>query len=398
MLTSYAPILVLLVAQVNANLADRRMSVRLTPDALLCFVKQDCPTCVLSMPLSIRVVKAPRLSGTLTPASGPQSGGTVVAIDGWNFEPEVQVFFGLNGAASLVRIDANHLQATTPRGPPIAVDVRIVNPAGQELLIPGGFTYIAEPCGDPDSDADGTCDSLDNCPSIGNPFQQDMDGDATGDACDNCPGTANIGQADGDGDSIGDACDNCATDSNVDQLDGDLDLVGDLCDNCLTTSNLGQLDGDADLVGDACDNCPTTPNGNQLDGDADLIGDACDNCVADANFDQLDTDGDGIGDACDGCAATLAVSELRVAKAPTTRLRLTWLLSGDPCRSLERVFLLADPATPPWPAFPADFTDVTSADEDGVGTDTSFLSPRPAGGVIFFQVATEGTDGTLGPP
>jgi len=50
--------------------------------------------------------------------------------------------------------------------------------------------------GQPDSDGDGVCDALDNCPFTYNPDQADGDGDGFGDACDSCPG---FGSFDGDG-------------------------------------------------------------------------------------------------------------------------------------------------------------------------------------------------------
>ncbi|MGE5186635.1 MAG: choice-of-anchor K domain-containing protein [Acidobacteriota bacterium] len=57
-----------------------------------------------------------------------------------------------------------------------------------------------------DSDGDGVCDEVDNCPSVANADQLDTDGDGVGDACDNCPTTPNPDQADSNGNGIGDAC------------------------------------------------------------------------------------------------------------------------------------------------------------------------------------------------
>jgi hypothetical protein len=45
-----------------------------------------------------------------------------------------------------------------------------------------------------DSDGDGVCDDVDNCPANSNPNQEDRDGDGVGDVCDNCPDTPNPDQ------------------------------------------------------------------------------------------------------------------------------------------------------------------------------------------------------------
>lgn len=71
-----------------------------------------------------------------------------------------------------------------------------------------------------DTDGDGDCDTLDNCPAVANPNQEDRDGDGVGDACDNCPDLANPNQEDSDGDGIGDACDSAKCDMDS---DGDID-------------------------------------------------------------------------------------------------------------------------------------------------------------------------------
>jgi hypothetical protein len=67
------------------------------------------------------------------------------------------------------------------------------------------FTPLACPACT-DTDSDGKCDSVDNCPLIANSDQADTDGDGVGDSCDNCPLIANSDQADKDGDGVGDAC------------------------------------------------------------------------------------------------------------------------------------------------------------------------------------------------
>ena len=72
--------------------------------------------------------------------------------------------------------------------------------------------------GDPDTDGDGSPDSIDNCPTVRNTAQTDTDLDGLGDACDNCRNEPNaeaipafhIGtgeQTDDDLDGIGNVCD-----------------------------------------------------------------------------------------------------------------------------------------------------------------------------------------------
>lgn len=75
-----------------------------------------------------------------------------------------------------------------------------------------------------DTDNDEIYDSVDNCPNVKNPLQEDRNGNGIGDACD----------GDIDGDTIVDIRDNCPTDSNPDQLDSDGDGVGDFCDACIS--------------------------------------------------------------------------------------------------------------------------------------------------------------------
>ncbi|MCB2154141.1 thrombospondin type 3 repeat-containing protein [bacterium] len=107
-----------------------------------------------------------------------------------------------------------------------------------------------------DRDADTVVDSLDNCPEIFNPDQEDFDLDGTGDACDN-------------------------------DIDGD--NVPNWEDNAPYVPNPGQEDLDGDGKGDVVD--------HDIDGDG--VENGLDNCLRRANPDQADTDGDGIGDVCD---------------------------------------------------------------------------------------------------
>jgi hypothetical protein len=212
------------------------------------------------------------------------------------------------------------LSGTPLSGGPYQYWFKIYQEAGHPgtgAVLSGGITLTCTPPPQPtepppcmDTDGDGVCDKIDNCPAIPNPNQADGDGDTHGDVCDNCPTTPNLYQIDHDMDGVGDACDNCDVVPNPDQTDVDGDGVGDACDNCAGIPNPGQGDADGDGVGDACDNCVGTPNPDQADTDKDGVGDLCDNCVAAPNPDQLDSDGDGIGNVCDNCAYTANPDQL----------------------------------------------------------------------------------------
>jgi len=146
-----------------------------------------------------------------------------------------------------------------------------------------------------DSDADGVCGNLDNCPAQANADQVDMDMDDVGDVCDACPL-----DADDDSDLDGHCADedNCPAEANADQNDVDGDAVGDVCDNCIDAANEDQADANQDGIGNVCDTCLSDP-ANDPDGD-----DVCsseDNCPSSANSNQMDRDLDGNGDVCDVC-------------------------------------------------------------------------------------------------
>ena len=136
------------------------------------------------------------------------------------------------------------------------------------------------PCDD--TDADGFCDDLDNCPLLENSAQSDADADGIGDICDSCPNDA---ENDSDADGICGDVDNCPQVANGNQSDFDNDGTGNECD----------ADDDDDGVPDESDNCQYDFNPAQADFDNDGIGNICDN----------DIDGDNVVDADDKCLETI---------------------------------------------------------------------------------------------
>jgi hypothetical protein len=77
--------------------------------------------------------------GTITPTTGPETGGTVVTITGSNFDGVTAVTFdGVPGTALTVVSDTE-LRVTTPAGTPGTADVVVTSPDGSGD--PGAFLY-----------------------------------------------------------------------------------------------------------------------------------------------------------------------------------------------------------------------------------------------------------------
>lgn len=82
----------------------------------------------------------------INPNSGPTAGGTVVYIDGTNFVNGLKVYFGNNEAQVITFYSGTRIKVSAPANAADgAVDVKIVNPDGQEAVQTAGFTYVAPP-------------------------------------------------------------------------------------------------------------------------------------------------------------------------------------------------------------------------------------------------------------
>lgn len=85
-------------------------------------------------------IGAPAIT-TITPNTGSVVGNTSVTINGTNFSPGAQVFFGATSVQVTGRT-ATQLTINTPPGVTGAVDVVVVNPGNQTATSTGGFTYF----------------------------------------------------------------------------------------------------------------------------------------------------------------------------------------------------------------------------------------------------------------
>jgi formylglycine-generating enzyme required for sulfatase activity len=81
---------------------------------------------------------------SISPASGPESGGTSITITGTNLLGASAVRIGGTLATGLTVVDATTLTCTTPAGTAGARDVQVTVPGGS-VTRTGGFTYAAVP-------------------------------------------------------------------------------------------------------------------------------------------------------------------------------------------------------------------------------------------------------------
>lgn len=85
---------------------------------------------------------APTIS-TVTPASGPTAGGTVIAVAGTGFVSGATVSVGGTAATGVSVSSATSLTATVPARAAGLVNVVVTNPDGQSVTKANAYTYIA---------------------------------------------------------------------------------------------------------------------------------------------------------------------------------------------------------------------------------------------------------------
>ena len=79
---------------------------------------------------------------SLSPSSGPVTGGQPVTIGGSGFEPGGTVAFGSTLASGVTFISPTQLSVTTPAEPAGTVGVTVTNPTGPSSTEPSAYTFV----------------------------------------------------------------------------------------------------------------------------------------------------------------------------------------------------------------------------------------------------------------
>jgi len=82
---------------------------------------------------------------SVSPNSGPTTGGTSVTITGANFRSGGTVTFGTAPATNVTVVNGTTITATTPAGSAGAATVTVTDPDGQSGSLAGGFTFAPVP-------------------------------------------------------------------------------------------------------------------------------------------------------------------------------------------------------------------------------------------------------------
>ncbi|REJ96181.1 MAG: hypothetical protein DWQ34_04640 [Planctomycetota bacterium] len=82
---------------------------------------------------------------SVTPNTGPTTGGTAVTITGSEFAAGASVTFGGVPAAGVAVVSSTLVTCSTPANVPGGCDVKVTNPDTQFATLPGGFVYTSPP-------------------------------------------------------------------------------------------------------------------------------------------------------------------------------------------------------------------------------------------------------------
>ncbi|MHC5020795.1 MAG: IPT/TIG domain-containing protein [Planctomycetota bacterium] len=93
------------------------------------------------------VITAPAALNSVSPSSGVVDGGTVVTLNGANFDAATEVSFGGSAAERVTVLSSLLATAVTPRGSAGSVAVAVRNSTGGGATLANGFTYTTTPAG-----------------------------------------------------------------------------------------------------------------------------------------------------------------------------------------------------------------------------------------------------------
>ncbi len=82
---------------------------------------------------------------SVSPKSGPATGGTTLTLTGVNLQKGAGVLFGGTASQQVTFVNPTQLQAKTPAHAAGKVDVRVTNPDNQSATLAAAFTYVAGP-------------------------------------------------------------------------------------------------------------------------------------------------------------------------------------------------------------------------------------------------------------
>ncbi|MGW8552679.1 IPT/TIG domain-containing protein [Streptomyces tubercidicus] len=121
--------------------SDTQITAKTPPGTGTVQVTVTAPTGTSTQNVFFTYAQAPVLT-TLSPTSGPTSGGNVVTLNGTNLASATSVKFGSNSAVILTNT-ATQITAIAPAGPPSSVNVTVTTAGGTSNALT--YTYIAAP-------------------------------------------------------------------------------------------------------------------------------------------------------------------------------------------------------------------------------------------------------------
>jgi hypothetical protein len=103
-------------------------------------INPDLQSAVLPNAFSYTVTLPPPTMTTVSPSTGPTTGGTAVVITGTNFQSGATVTFG-GTSGTVNNVTSTQIAAVTPPHSAGATNVQVRNPDGQTVTLTNGFTF-----------------------------------------------------------------------------------------------------------------------------------------------------------------------------------------------------------------------------------------------------------------